>query len=113
LESSLVRHELSKRVSGEDVKLPFGHLRVISTYRLANGSLCREFRLQSSVRSTEAVACRNGEWNVSFAAAKASNNDEYTPSSGDNPMTAYLQTIGAGQPLVGEAEAKALTEAAR
>jgi hypothetical protein len=113
LGSPLIRHELNRSASGKDVELPFGRLRVISTYRLPNGSLCREFRLQSSTESAEAVACRNGEWNATFALASAVNNAEYTPSGGGDPVVAYLQSIGAGQPLVDEAEARALTETAR
>jgi hypothetical protein len=113
LESPFVRHELNRSASGKDVELPFGRLRVISTYRLPNGSLCREFRLQSSTESAEAVACRNGEWNATFALASTVNNAEYTPSGGGDPVAAYLQSIGAGQPLVDEAEARALAETAR
>jgi hypothetical protein len=113
LESPLIRHELNSSASGKDVELPFGRMRVISTYRLPNGSLCREFRLQSSTESAEAVACRNGEWNATFAMASAVNNAEYTPSGGGDPVVAYLQSIGAVQPLVDEAEARALAETAR
>jgi hypothetical protein len=113
LESPLVHHELNRSASGKDVELPFGRLRVISTYRLANGSLCREFRLQSSTETAEAVACRNGEWNATFVLASAVNNAEYTPSGGGDPMVAYLQSIGAGQPLVDEAETRALAETDR
>lgn len=113
LDSPLIRQELNRSASGKDVELPFGRLRVISSYRLPNGSLCREFRLQSSTRSAEAVACRNGEWNATFALASAVNNAEYTPSGGGDPVAAYLQSIGAGQPLVDEAEARALAETVR
>jgi hypothetical protein len=113
LESPIVRQELNTTASGRDVDLPFGRLRVISTYRLANGSVCREFRLQSSIEKTEAVACRNGEWNTTFALADPVNDAEYLPSGGGDSMAAYLHSIGAGQPLVDDAEAKALAEASR
>ena len=113
LESPLVHRELSRIASGKDVELPFGRLRVISTYRLANGSLCREFRLQSSTAAAEAVACRNGEWNATIALAKAINDAEFTPSGGGEPMATYLESIGADRPLVDEAEARALAEAHR
>ena len=39
-----------------EVKLPMGRLRVISTYKLADGTLCREFRLQSASGAADAVA---------------------------------------------------------
>lgn len=113
LESPLVHRELSRSVSGKDVELPFGRLRMISTYRLASGSLCREFRLQSPAETAEAVACHNGVWNATFALAGPVHNAEYTPSGGGDLIAAYLQNIGAGQPLVDEAEVKALAEATR
>jgi hypothetical protein len=112
LESPVVQRELDTIASGKDVKLPFGQLRVISTYRLANGSLCREFRLHSADETAEAVACRNGEWKATLALAGLDNKAEYTPSSGGDPMATHLQNIGAGQPLVDDAEARALAEAA-
>ena len=113
LESPVVHRELSRTPSGDDVELPVGRLRVISTYRLADGSLCREFRLQSSGQTAEAVACRNGGWSTTFAMAGAANDTTYTPSGGGDPMAAYLQDINAGEPLVGETEARALAGAAR
>lgn len=112
LESPVVKRELSTIASGKDVKLPFGQLRVISTYRLANGSLCREFRLHSEDETAEAVACRNGQWKATFALAGLGNKAEYNPSGGDDPTMAYLQTIGAGHPLADAAEARALAAAA-
>ncbi|MBA1154543.1 anti-sigma factor family protein [Microvirga mediterraneensis] len=113
LENPMVHGILSKSASGEDVELPFGRLRVISTYRLADGVLCREFRLRSSQEAAEAIACRKNEWNTTFAVASTVNDDEYTPSGGDDLMAAYLQNINAGAALVGDAEARALAEASR
>ena len=45
LEDPTTHRELSRMASGDEVDLPFGRLRVISSYRLGNGALCREFRL--------------------------------------------------------------------
>ncbi|WP_262029006.1 hypothetical protein [Microvirga sp. Mcv34] len=113
LESPMVHNALSRSAAGQDVELPFGRLRVISTYHLANGSLCREFRLQASREAAEAVACRRDEWKTTFAVAKVVNDGDYAPSGGDDLMATYLQSIGAGEVLVGEAEARALAEANR
>jgi hypothetical protein len=113
LDDPLVRRELSLTESGREVQLPVGRLRVISTYRLANGSLCREFKLQSASGSADAVACRTDDWNLTFALAGPAGNTDYAPSSGSDPMATYLQAAGAGEPLVDEAEAKALAEAMR
>jgi len=93
------------------VELPYGRMRVISTYRLANGPVCREFRLSVSAGAAEAVACRNDGWNVTFALARAADAASYAPSGGGDPVAAYLEDIGAGEPLVDEAEARALAGA--
>jgi hypothetical protein len=110
LDDPPVQNALSTVASGQDVTLPLGRMRVISTYRLANGSLCREFRLQGSSGAAAAVACRNGDWNVTFAMAGPEGNAAYTPSSGDDLVATYLQDAGAGEPLVDAAETKALAE---
>lgn len=110
LEDPLVLEELSRLESGHEVELPVGRLRVISTYRLPNESLCREFRLQSTSSTAGAVACRTDEWKVTFALAETAKGDEYVPSSGDDLVDAYLGNLGAGSPLEGEAEAKALAQ---
>jgi hypothetical protein len=113
LEAPLIRQELNRLGSGREVKLPIGRLRVISTYKLADGTLCREFRLQSVSGAADAVACQAGEWNVTFALANPTGSAEYMPSSGSDLMGTYLQNLGAGRALEGEVEAKALAEAAR
>jgi hypothetical protein len=113
LEDPLVFRELSRLESGREAELPVGRLRVISTYRLQDGSLCREFRLQSTSTATDAVACRTDEWNVTLALAEPTKSAEYVPSSGGDLVDAYLGNLGAGSPLEGEAEAKALVEASR
>jgi hypothetical protein len=113
LENPLVFRELSRLESGREAELPVGRLRVISTYKLQNGSICREFRLQSTSTAADAVACRADEWNVTFALAKPAKSAEYVPSSGGDLVDAYLGNLGAGNPLDGEAEAKALVGAPR
>ncbi|MBB3017387.1 hypothetical protein FHR70_000427 [Microvirga lupini] len=113
LEHPRVLQELSRLESGRDAELPFGRLRVISTYRLPDNSLCREFRLQSTSTSTDAVACRTDGWRVTFALSDPAKGAEYVPSSGGDLLESYLDNLGAGNPLEGEAEAKALSETAR
>jgi hypothetical protein len=105
-----ISHLLSESVSGQEQTLPAGRLRVISTYRMADGSLCREFKLQVRSGTADAVACRRDGWTVTFALASATTNSAYVPSDGADLMTAYLQNAGAGQPLVDAAELKALGE---
>ncbi|MBM6581943.1 hypothetical protein ILT44_17225 [Microvirga sp. BT689] len=110
LEDPLIRRELSRLESGRDLELPMGRFRVISSYQLANGALCREFELKSASRSAGAVACRANEWNVTFAVSNPAKSADYTPSSGGDLMDSYLQNLGAGQPLEEKAEARALAE---
>ena len=50
---------------------------------------------------------------MTFALAGAATDAGYVPSGADDPMAAYLQAVGAGEPLVDDAEAKALREVAR
>jgi len=111
LEDPDIRAGLSRVGSGQELQVSAGRMRVISTYRVADGSLCREFRLHAASGTAEAVACRRQDWTVTFALAKAAGDAGYVPSSGDDPMAAYLQGIGAGEPLVDGAEATALAEA--
>ena len=100
LEDPATHRELSRMASGDEVDLPFGRLRVISSYRLGNGALCREFRLTLATEVAEAVACRRNGWNVTFAlAGDAAADAGYVPSGGEDPMAAYLQAVGAGHPL--------------
>lgn len=101
---------LNESASGQDVMLPAGRVRVISTYRLANGSLCREFLIQASSGKANAVACLDEGWNVTFALASAATNAAYVPSDGGDLVSAYLQKLGAGEPLVDSAETKALRD---
>jgi hypothetical protein len=108
LEDPLILRELSRLESGREVELPVGRLRVVSTYRLPNKSLCREFRLQSTSTAAGAVACRTDEWKVAFALVEPAKGAEYVPSSGGDLVDAYLGNLDAGNPLEGEAEAKAL-----
>jgi len=112
LEDPRIRQELSRLASGSEVELPIGRLRAISTYELADGGLCREFRLQSASGAVDAVACRVRDWNVTFALASSANSAEYMPSSGGDVMEAYLHNLGAGKPLDGEVESKVLAKAA-
>jgi hypothetical protein len=113
LDDPLIHNVLDKSASGQEVALATGRMRVISTYRLANGSLCREFTFQASHGKANAVACRGQDWSVTFALASPATDTVYTPSGGDDLMATYLQNAGAGEPIVDAAELKALAERAR
>lgn len=102
---------LSDSPSGQEQDLPFGRVRVISTFRMANGALCREFKLQASSGTSDAVACRDGGWKITFAVAEATAPGAYVPSGGADLIESYLQNAGAGEPLLDAAEIEALRKA--
>ncbi|RDI60041.1 anti-sigma factor [Microvirga subterranea] len=108
LEDPQVSRILSDSPSGREQDLPFGRVRVISTFRAADGTLCREFKLQASSGTSDAVACRNRGWRITFALAEATGPGAYVPSGGGDLMESYLQSAGAGEPLLDAAEIEAL-----
>lgn len=103
-----VEQILSGVRSGQEQDLPFGSMRVISTFRVANGALCREFRLQTAPGALGGVACHDGAWRITFAVAETTPQDGYVPSDSSSPLETYLQNAGAGEPLVEAAEIEAL-----
>lgn len=105
-----VSRALNDAPSGQDHDLSFGRMRVISTFRTADGSLCREFKIQAASGTSDAVACRGHDWVVTFAFASDATSGAYVPSDGADLMTRYLQDVGAGEPLLGSEEAKALSD---
>jgi len=104
---------LSESPSGQERHLSFGRMRVISTFRMANGSLCREFRIRGSSGTSDAVACLDHNWRTTFALTAPEPSTGYVPSDGADLMADYLQNSGAGEPLAGGAEIQALEEARR
>jgi hypothetical protein len=104
---------LSESRSGQEQDLPFGRIRVVSTFRVTNGSLCREFKFLASSGTADAVACRNDGWKITFAVAASMAGGAYVPSGEGDLMESYLQSVGAGEPLLDAAEIAALREPER
>lgn len=105
-----VSRALDESRSGQERDLAFGKIRVISTFRVADGSLCREFKLRTPQGGSDAVACRSTGWQVTLALASSENEGVYVPSDGGDLIADYLKSSGAGEPLLGEAEIQALSE---
>ena len=105
---------LATVASGEEKQLPGTgqRFRAIATFRDNAQTLCREFELDSSDRSTVvSVACRGeGEWRVTFAVIAPGGSGGYAPASSTETLDAYLAAIVAGPPLDTAQEAKALGE---
>ena len=84
---------------------------MIASFRDVDDQLCREFEIDRPDRTTfVSVACRaGGTWSVQFTVAAASQNDSgYAPASSLEALDAYLQAVGAGEPLSEAAEKAAL-----
>ncbi|WP_243368192.1 anti-sigma factor family protein [Microvirga solisilvae] len=107
-----VNSALNETLSGQERDLPFGKFRAISTFRTADGALCREFKLQTPQGASDTVACHSSGWKIAFAVA-AAESGAYVPSDGADLMANYLQSAGAGEPLLGTDETEALNESLR
>ncbi|MFC7398718.1 anti-sigma factor family protein [Chelatococcus sp. GCM10030263] len=113
LQSPTVTERLDRISSGHEEDTTSGRLRVVSTIRTANGALCREFELAQAPRKADAIACRQGgEWGVTLAVI-GEESTGYRPADGSDVVGNYLQSVGAGAPLTGPDEVKALAELTR
>ncbi|SFD71086.1 hypothetical protein SAMN05428997_14413 [Bosea sp. CRIB-10] len=100
---------LSRAASGREVDLPGGKLRVLASYKLEDGRLCREYTLtRAAGTGWDAVGCRDdGGWRTEFFTAKTPLAAGYAPASGDSGADAFLTGRGA-QSLSPAEEAKLL-----
>ncbi len=99
---------LHKAASGERRSVAGGVLDPVATYRLEDGTLCRDYVLVAGQTKAEALACRHeGAWRTMAAITKPSF-DGYVPASGETVIDAYLQEIKAGEPLSSEDEGRLL-----
>lgn len=112
LNSPALSEALGRVASGDQAVLAGSNdrIRVIATFRDETGSLCREFEIDSAVRSTViSVACRsNDAWAVNFAVVAPAGDGGYAPASSMEALDAYVATTGADAPLSREDEAAAL-----
>ncbi len=90
------------------VESPAGEdrIRLVSSFRLADASICREFEYASKADGAViAVACKqNGTWNTRFAVASNPLENGYSPASSHEAVEAYLTAVGAGSALSDEEE---------
>src|SRR5262249_54563668 len=84
--------------------------RAISSFKSAEGTLCREFSFTDAAGDRHAIPRRQpAGWAGPFALFEPrGRNDEYGPGDGNDLVNAYLTRIGAGAPLSARAEAEAL-----
>jgi hypothetical protein len=103
--------------SGAETEFAGRRLRIIATYRLGDGAVCREVGLAPAAEAPggvriDAVACRGDRWKVMAAVAESAEPAGYAPAAGGDAIGAYLDGAGADEPLAGQAEAAALAERA-
>lgn len=95
--------------TGAESETSAGVFRAVSSFKSADGTLCREFTLAQSSGNRHAVACRQPQgWSVDFALVEPRTGDQYQPADGNDLIGAYLQRLGAGGPLTAKAEREAL-----
>jgi len=99
---------LNELPSGSERDLADGRLRAISTVRVGD-ALCREMRLDRPDARNRLVACRSGaEWTTAFALVEPTD-DGYRPAGQSDDLVAqFLDGAGAGAPLFGAEEQRAL-----
>jgi hypothetical protein len=98
-----VSNVLATQPSGETQTTQGGKVRLISSFKLADGNICREFELTPRAGSiaTLAIACKTtkSDFATRFAIATSSQATDYAPASANEAIDAYLTSIGAGSPL--------------
>ena len=103
---------LSKLPSGGKARLAAGEeVSMIASYYRGDQALCREFTIAQPERGDRlAVACRGaGTWSIDLALRTSSGGaDAYKPASSAETLDAFLNALGAGPAIEGQAEADAL-----
>lgn len=102
---------MTSLASGDQITLGDGsRFRAIASFEDENGTFCREVEVDNpDVSTIVAVTCaENAIWNVRFTVVAASVENGYAPASSLEALDAYLQAVGAGEPLSAEAEKSAL-----
>lgn len=104
---------LSKLPSGETSRLAGSGAEVamIASFYRGDQALCREFALTHAEFGEHlAVACRGaGTWNIDLALRMSGGSaDAYRPASSAETVDAFLEALGAGPAIAGQAEVDAL-----
>lgn len=106
---------LSKLPSGEKSRLmgSGADVSMIASFYRGDQALCREFAI-THVEFGEhlAVACRGaGKWNIDLALRMSGGSgDAYKPASSAETLDAFLEALGAGPAIEGQAEVDALAK---
>jgi hypothetical protein len=98
---------LSRLPTGEAETIGDVRVHAVGTYRLQDGTVCRDIAMAGKGEAGEAVACRgagSGPWTVRVAIVDPAKPDTYAPAGGKDLVDTFLERAGAGSPVMGEAE---------
>jgi hypothetical protein len=100
IENSAMATALGEVKTGGVEHLHDGTFRAVASFITADGTFCREFGFAANSGTSQAVACRHGkDWSVGFALLDPAQGGDYTPADGSDSVGAYLQSLGATQPV--------------
>lgn len=107
---------LAKLPSGEKAKLEAtgAEVAMVASFHRGDQALCREFTIVHAETGDHlAVACRSaGKWTIDLALRTGGGSaDMYRPASSAETLDAFLNALGAGPAIEGQAEADALDKA--
>jgi hypothetical protein len=107
--------KLATAASGEEMQVDGGRLRIVTSVFDGDKVLCREFEYDAPAADTViAVACRapTAGWLTKLAIAASASETGYAPASSTTAADAYLDAVGASEPL-SAADEKAALESLR
>jgi hypothetical protein len=112
LGASGIEDALDRLPAGMREEAGGGEVEIIASFLTDDGAFCREFEFHPTGGETiVSVACQDGgSWAGRFAVATGiPDGAGYAPASALDSLDAFLGSIGAGQPLSAEAEARRLS----
>jgi hypothetical protein len=97
--------------SGKQVDINPGRtLEPVLSFRLDDGTLCREFKLREpNAKGVISIACMESDrWQTHLVMAATRPEEDYVPAGSVETIDAYLASIHAGSPLDESSEERAL-----
>jgi anti-sigma factor RsiW len=83
---------------------------MVSTHRMGDGSICREFTTAiAGARQTRVACLRERAWRVHLVVV-SSLNEGFSPASGHQTADQFIEALGSKEILTGEAERQALLQ---
>ncbi len=102
---------LSSQPSGSETMIDGARVKIASSVKAQDGTLCREFEIDrlAEKQTSLGVACRAGEgWRLDIAVAAPADQSGYAPASSMSVLDSYFEAIGASEALDADQEKNAL-----